>query len=143
MDYLTIIAKLVIATLLAGLIGYEREKRKYKIEGTAGLRTHMIVCLGAALLTIISTHGFSAAYGVLADPGRIVSYIVVGIGFLGAGTIIAAKNRVVGLTTAASIWLVAAIGIAVALDMYIIAVITTVIALLVLELWRFERGIEE
>jgi len=139
MDYLIIVLKLVIATALAGIIGYERERRK-SFKGTAGLRTHMLVALGSALLTIISIYGFSETYGALADPGRIVSYIILGIGFIGAGTIMASKGRLVGLTTAASIWLVAAIGIAVALEMYIIAIITTVIALIVLELWRLENG---
>jgi putative Mg2+ transporter-C (MgtC) family protein len=138
MDYLIVVLKLVIAAALAGIIGLERERRK-TFRGTAGLRTHMLVALGSALLTLISLFGFSEAYGSIADPGRIVSYIILGIGFIGAGTIMAAKGRVVGLTTAASIWLVAAIGIAVALDLYIMAVITTAIALIILELWRFEK----
>jgi putative Mg2+ transporter-C (MgtC) family protein len=139
MDYLIVVLKLVVAVALAGLIGYERERRK-EFKGTAGLRTHMLVALGSALLTLISIYGFSTVYGGLADPGRIVSYIILGIGFIGAGTIMAAKGRVIGLTTAASIWLVAAVGIAVALNLYLLAVITTVIAFIILELWRLEKS---
>ena len=138
MDYLIVVLKLIVAAALAGIIGFERERRK-TFKGTAGLRTHMLVALGSVLLTLISIYGFSAYYGAIADPGRIVSYIILGIGFIGAGTIMAAKGKLVGLTTAASIWLVAAIGIAVALDLYIMALMTTAIALVVLELWRLEK----
>lgn len=137
MDYLTIVIKLLVATALAGVVGYERERRK-AFKGTAGLRTHMLVALGSTLLTLIS-FSFPQTYGEIADPGRIVSYIILGIGFIGAGTIMAAKGRVVGLTTAASVWLVSAVGIAIALNLYIMAIITTVIALIVLELWRLEK----
>jgi putative Mg2+ transporter-C (MgtC) family protein len=136
-DYLLILLKLVVTAALAALIGYERETVKTNVKGTAGLRTHMLVALGSTLLTLISIYGFSQYSN--ADPGRIVSYIVMGIGFLGAGTIMALKGEVFGLTTAASIWLVAAIGIAVGLGLYIMAIMTTILALIVLELWRFEK----
>jgi len=138
MDYLLVTIKLVIAIALSGLIGYEREKRK-DVRGVAGLRTHMLVALGACLLTILS-FSFVENYGDFADPGRIVSYIILGVGFIGAGTVMSIKNRVVGLTTAASIWLVSAIGISVALGVYIPAIVTTILALIILELWRFEDG---
>jgi putative Mg2+ transporter-C (MgtC) family protein len=141
MDYINIILKLLVAVALAGLIGFERETRKTKSQGTAGLRTHMLVALGSALLTLISIYGFPDAYGNIADPGRLVSYIILGIGFIGAGTIMALHGRVVGLTTAASIWLVSAIGIAVMLNLYTIAIVTTIIALIILELWRFEKHV--
>jgi putative Mg2+ transporter-C (MgtC) family protein len=141
-DYIIIIVKLVIACGLSGLIGWERESTKNVVKGTAGLRTHMLVALGATLLTLISLYGFSEF--INGDVGRIniIGYIVMGIGFLGAGTIIAHQGKVYGLTTAASIWLVAAIGIASGLGLYLIAMITTVIALLVLELWRLEKAVE-
>ena len=142
MDYLVVVIRLVMTVLLAAIIGYEREKRK-STKWTAGLRTHMLVGLGAALLTLISLYGFPESYGALADPGRIVSYIILGIGFIGAGTIMASQKGVIGLTTAASIWLVAAIGIAVALGLYVIAVIVTIIALIILEMWRFEKNPNE
>ncbi|MGB9707886.1 MAG: MgtC/SapB family protein [Candidatus Pacearchaeota archaeon] len=138
MDYITLILRLLIVTLLSGLIGWEREAYRVLVKGTAGLRTHMLVGLAAALLTIISLHFFEI-YGSTADPGRIVSYIILGIGFISAGTIMASKKGVIGLTTAASIWLVSAVGISVALGLYLPAVVTTVIALIILEFWRFEK----
>ncbi len=140
-NYLLIIAQFLIIAGLSSIIGWEREKSKSLVKGTAGLRTHMIVGIAATLLTIISIYGFSQYEN--ADPGRIVSYIVMGIGFLGAGTIMAHKGEVIGLTTAASIWLVSAIGIAVGLGLYIVAIITTVFAWIILELWRVEKDIEE
>ena len=138
MDYITLILRLLVATLLSGLIGWEREAHRILVKGTAGLRTHMLVGLAAALLTVISLYFFEI-YGTSADPGRIVSYIILGIGFIGAGTIMASRKGVIGLTTAASVWLVSAIGISVALGLYLPAIITTAIALIILELWRFEK----
>jgi len=140
-NYLLIVAQFIIIIGLSAIIGWEREKTKNLVKGTAGLRTHIIVGIAATLLTMISVYGFSQYEN--ADPGRLVSYIVMGIGFLGAGTIMAHKGEVIGLTTAASIWLVSAIGIAVGLGLYIIAVITTVFAWIILELWRFEKKVEE
>lgn len=139
-DYLIVVAKLVIACGLSGLIGWERESTKTVVKGTAGLRTHMLVSLAAALITLIVLDGFTGF--VNADVGKlnIIGYIIMGIGFLGAGTIIAHQGKVYGLTTAASIWLVAAIGISVGAGLYWISIITTAIALLVLELWRFEKN---
>jgi putative Mg2+ transporter-C (MgtC) family protein len=139
-NYILIVAQLLVTCGLSALIGWEREKSKNLVKGTAGLRTHMLVALGATLLTMISVYGFEQFSN--ADPGRIISYIVMGIGFLGAGTIMAQNGKVFGLTTAASIWLVAALGIAVGLGLYIIAVITTIFSLIVLELWRLEKDIE-
>jgi len=138
-NYWLIIAQLLITCGLSALLGWERERAKNLVKGTAGLRTHMLVALGATLLTLISIYGFQQFSN--ADPGRIISYIVMGIGFLGAGTIIAHQGKVYGLTTAASIWLVSAIGIAVGLGLYLIAAITTVFALIVLELWRLEKNV--
>jgi len=140
-DYLLVVAKLLVICGLSAIIGWERERTKNLVKGTAGLRTHMLVGLAATLLTLISIYGFAQYPN--ADTGRLVSYIVMGIGFLGAGTIMALKGEVVGLTTAASIWFVSALGIAVGLDLYIIAVITTVFAWVILELWRVERDIEQ
>lgn len=140
-NYVVIVAKLLVVCGLSALIGYERETRKILTKGTAGLRTHMLVALGSTLLTLIALHGFQQFPN--ADPGRIISYIVMGIGFLGAGTIMSQKGKIVGLTTAASIWLVAAIGISVGLGLYIISLITTILSLIVLELWRFEKDLDE
>lgn len=141
LDYGTILIRLILAAALAALIGYERETRKFAVKGTAGLRTHMLVALGSTLITLIVLDGLAGFTN--ADVGKlnIIGYIIMGIGFLGAGTIIANKGEIIGLTTAASIWLVAAIGIAVGLGLYVVALITTLIALVVLELWRFEKNI--
>jgi putative Mg2+ transporter-C (MgtC) family protein len=126
--------RLALAAVLGGLIGVERELR----ERGAGLRTHLLVALGSALFTIVSAYGFHAflASGesvVRADPTRIAAQIVTGIGFLGAGAIIRQGLSVRGLTTAATLWVVAAIGMAVGAGYYSGAVITT--GLVLLSLW--------
>lgn len=115
--------KLVVAAVVGGAIGFEREAH----ERPAGLRTHILVCMGAALFALAS---FQIA-GQRFDPGRITAQIVTGIGFLGAGTIMHRGSIVRGLTTAASIWTVAAIGIAVAIGgkMMCLAVIATALVI--------------
>jgi len=123
-----IIGQLVLAALLGALIGLEREYKKR----AAGLRTHSLVCLGAALFTIISLEAFTSWLGkpgVTFDPGRIVGQIVLGIGFIGAGLIIFRQFRVEGLTTAAGLWVVAAIGVAVGTKLYLPAIFATFLAL--------------
>ncbi len=112
-SFLTILLRLGLAVFLGALIGFERESR----EHAAGMRTNALVSLGSCLFTIISAFGFLdfiSTPHVQIDPTRIASYIVAGIGFLGAGSIFLSqdKNRVKGLTTAATVWLVAAIGMA-------------------------------
>ncbi|MCX7990505.1 MAG: MgtC/SapB family protein [Proteobacteria bacterium] len=116
--------KLILSATLGGLIGLERQIQGQK----AGFRTQLILCLGSALYTITSIK-FYEYYGKVTDPSRISAQIVVGIGFLGAGAIIKYRNYVRGLTTAATIWVVSAIGVAVGLGEYFIATITTFIAL--------------
>ncbi|HUF14238.1 MAG TPA: MgtC/SapB family protein [Longimicrobiales bacterium] len=120
---------LVLAALLGGAIGLERE-----LSGKpAGFRTNLLICVGAALLTDLSVLiGGMAANPANADPGRIAAQIVSGIGFLGAGTIIQARGSVVGLTTAATLWVVSAIGIAVGARQYTEAIGTTLLVLLAL-----------
>jgi len=129
------LGRLVLAVVLAGLVGYEREQA----DKPAGFRTHILVGMGAALFTVVSTYGF----GGQGDPARVAAQIVTGVGFLGAGTIFRSEGMVLGLTTAASIWAVAAIGTAVAVGMYWMSVVATVIMLLVLRLpWgRPSRGV--
>lgn len=100
------VGALLFAALLGGLVGWERERR----DRPAGLRTHILVCLGSALITLVSIQ----MSGTRFDPGRIAAQIVSGVGFLGAGTIMRQGNVVRGLTTAASLWTVAGIGMAVA-----------------------------
>ena len=126
--------RLLLAAGLAGAIGIERELR----EQEAGLRTHMLVCVGATMFMIVGVYGWSGYelgndIGVVVDPSRVASYVVSGIGFLGAGAIIRHGINVRGLTTAASLWVVAAIGVAVGACMYEFSIATT--ALVILALW--------
>ena len=126
--------KLVIAAVLGGLIGLERETH----GRPAGLRTHILVCLGSTLFALSSY----AIAGTLFDPGRVTAQIVTGIGFLGAGTIIRQGSVIRGLTTAASIWIVAAIGVAVAIgdNMLLLGMFATAIVIVTLFLIpRLER----
>lgn len=121
--------RIIIALILGGIIGLERERGKHP----AGLRTHILVCVGAALITLTSIYGFSAfAYepNVRMDPSRLSAQIVSGIGFLGAGTIMRTGIGVSGLTTAASLWVVAAIGLAVGTGFYYPAALATVLVLI-------------
>lgn len=129
-ELLQIGAKIGLSALLAGAIGAEREwTGKW-----AGLRTHMLIAVGSALLTDVSIgigaqfSGGSAAW----DPGRIAAQIVSGVGFIGAGTIIQARGTVHGLTTAAGLWVAAAIGLAVGAEFYAEASITTAVLLVIL-----------
>ncbi len=129
---LDLLARLVLAAVLGGIVGVEREWS----GKPAGFRTNLLICVGAALLTELSISVARAADPfAMADPGRIAAQIVSGIGFLGAGTIIQSRAGVVGLTTAATLWVVAAIGMAVGAAAYVEAVgatILVVVALLVL-----------
>jgi len=129
---LDLMVRLVVASLLGGLIGLERELS----DKPAGFRTNLLICVGAALLTDLSVIIARAADPLVtqADPGRIAAQIVSGIGFLGAGTIIQARGSVRGLTTAATLWVVAAIGMTVGAGAYVEAVGTTVLVILVLVL---------
>ena len=125
--------RLALAALLGGVLGLERELR----EREAGLRTHLLVAVGSALFTIVSAYGFSTflesgASVVRADPTRIAAQIVTGIGFLGAGAIIRQGLSIRGLTTAATLWVVAAIGMAAGAGYYSAAAITTAVALIAL-----------
>jgi len=128
-----VLLRVALAAVLGGVLGLERELR----EREAGLRTHLLVSVGSALFTIVSAYGFrefltSGASVVRADPTRIAAQIVTGIGFLGAGAIIRQGFSVRGLTTAATLWVVAAIGLAAGAGYYSAAVITTGVALVAL-----------
>ena len=127
--------RLLVAALCGALIGWEREQ----VQRPAGLRTYMLVCFGSALFTLLSITAF-ATTGSTIDPGRIAAQVVVGIGFLGAGTVFREGNTVRGLTTAAGLWAMAAIGMAVGAKQYLLGVISTGIVLIILVLVRlFER----
>ena len=121
------VLRLMLAGILGGLIGAEREWRG-KVAGT---RTHLLVALGAALMLLVSRHGF----GGQGDPSRVAAQIVSGIGFIGAGAIMVDRHSVHGLTTAAGIWVAAGIGMASAAGLYLLAVVTTVLSLLGLEVF--------
>src|SRR5216110_4065643 len=129
-----ILGRVALAAALGAVLGLERELR----EREAGLRTHLLVSVGSALFTIVSAYGFrefltSGQSVIRADPTRIAAQIVTGIGFLGAGAIIRQGLSVRGLTTAASLWVVAAIGMASGAGYYSGAVIATVVVLV--SLW--------
>lgn len=133
------IAKLLISLVLGGLVGLER-KRKGQI---AGIRTFALISMGAALAMILSIYVPQEYLGLKnGDPGRIAAQVITGIGFLGAGAIIQSKGSVRGLTTAAGIWMVACIGMAVGVGMYMVAIIATLLIIAVLTvLERIERRI--
>jgi putative Mg2+ transporter-C (MgtC) family protein len=125
------LARLVLAAVLGGLIGLERESS----GKPAGFRTNLIICVGAALIMDISVVvARGVAGGTGGDPGRIGAQIVTGIGFLGAGTILHFRGSVIGLTTAATLWVVAAIGMAVGARAYLQALATTALVMLTLRL---------
>ncbi len=138
LSFPTILLRLSVALVLGALIGFERESREHE----AGMRTNALIALGCALFTIISADGFLDLLGqphIQLDPTRIASYVLAGIGFLGGGSIFVRqdKERVKGLTTAAAIWVVAAIGMACGAGMLAVAVAVTVFALIILTLLRF------
>jgi putative Mg2+ transporter-C (MgtC) family protein len=126
----SITQRLLLAALLGSVIGFERERLLW----AAGLRTHMLVCVGACLIMIVSAYGFAGVLGphVVLDPSRVAAQVVSGIGFLGAGSIILRNEVVKGLTTAASLWAVAAVGLAVGGGLYYASIATTIIILIIL-----------
>ncbi len=120
--------RILLAAALGMAIGAEQEHRRR----SAGLRTYTLVSLGAALFTVISIYGFNEVQASSYDPGRIASQIVVGIGFIGAGMIILRENKIEGLTTAASIWATAGVGMAVGFGLYYIAAFAAFVILAVI-----------
>lgn len=129
-DIFTIIIRLIMAGFLSGLVGLEREVKRHP----AGFRTHLLVGVGSCMLMVLALFGFtdviSSNPNIRYDPSRIPSYVVSGIGFLGAGTILVHGITVRGLTTAASIWVVSGIGLVVGAGMYFVAIFTTIIVIL-------------
>ncbi len=123
--------KIFLALILGVIIGLERQSE----QKPAGLRTYALVCVGATLITIISTEYFAA------DMARIAAGIITGIGFLGAGAIIAGQDTVHGLTTAAGLWVMAAVGLAVGVGAYLLGTIVTTIVLLILIFGKMEKEI--
>jgi putative Mg2+ transporter-C (MgtC) family protein len=137
MDVIDLIIRMGLATLVGGVIGLERELRDHN----AGFRTHILVCIGSAAFTLVSAYGFDAFLvgsdpEVRVDPSRVAAQIVTGIGFLGAGAIIRQGATVRGLTTAASLWAVAAIGMAIGLGLYALTLVTAAAVLISLSALR-------
>lgn len=120
-----LLIRLLLAALIGAAIGFEREVN----NRPAGLRTHILVCIGAALITLTSIYGFDGG-----DPGRLAAQVVSGIGFIGAGTILRTGNHIRGLTTAASLWVSAGLGLAIGTGSYLSAIVTAAIVLLALVL---------
>ena len=144
------VLRIFIATVLGAIIGIDREYR----TKAAGFRTHVLVALGSALFMIISVHGFDYEFftnqslthednmrehlnALRLDPARIAAQVVTGIGFIGAGTIILQKNVVRGLTTAAGLWVTAAIGMACGVGMYVVAAVSTALVMICYEAFNF------
>lgn len=127
-EYTEILLRLILAVIAGGLIGLEREV----VHKPAGIRTHMLVCLGSALFVLVTIETLPS------EAARIIAGIATGIGFLGAGTIFKAKDEVHGLTTAASIWAVAAVGLAIGLGYYLMTIIAVVLILIILQLNKME-----
>jgi len=129
-----VMLRLLVSVILSGLIGLERQMQRR----TAGLRTHILVCLGSSLIMLTSLYVFDI-YNERAglDPARIAAGVITGIGFLGAGAILRDQTEIKGLTTAASLWVVAGIGLAVGCGFYLGAFFTTVLTLIVLLILRY------
>ena len=135
MPYLDISFRLFLAAVLGGVIGWERERDNHP----AGFRTHILVCLGSALIMLVSAYGFQEFMNqdnVRFDPSRVGAQVVSGIGFLGAGAIVRQGLSVNGLTTAATLWVVAGIGLAVGSGFIFGAILTTVLVFISLELLK-------
>lgn len=136
LTYQELIIRLVLAAVLGSAVGLERQR----LDWAAGLRTHMMVCVGSALAMIVSAYGFTEVLTpgkVILDPSRIAAQVVSGIGFLGAGTILFLRHEVIrGLTTAAGLWTVACVGLAVGSGLYAAGLIATVLALIILALLK-------
>lgn len=135
LEWYEVVGRIGLAALLGGVIGLERE-----FDGNfAGFRTHMLLTVGAALFAVVSVAGFDtlvtdrASTNVTVDVTRIAAYIAPGVGFIGGGAILKANQRIRGLTTAASLWTAAAVGVACGVGFWVGAVTATVIALIALE----------
>ncbi|MEK7139060.1 MAG: MgtC/SapB family protein [Patescibacteria group bacterium] len=132
-----IVVKVVVAALLGAVVGFERELARK----VAGIRTHSLVCLASALFTSISVDAFRPYIGTMGyDPSRIISNIVVGIGFIGAGAILKHGSKIEGTTTAASLWATAAIGVTIGIGLFKEAFVITILVYAILQaVWFIEQ----
>jgi len=125
----SIMVRLILSAVLGGVIGMERELHRHE----AGLRTHILVCMGSSLIMLTSLYVFDIYKGInVVDPSRIAAGAITGIGFIGAGAIIRAGMSVKGLTTAASLWITAAVGLAVGCGFYLAGILASLISVIVL-----------
>jgi putative Mg2+ transporter-C (MgtC) family protein len=124
---------MLVSTALGTLVGIERQSG----GKPAGLRTHVLVCLGSTMFVLTARHAWQSIGGPNLDPTRVIHGVVTGVGFLGAGAILQHRGNVFGLTTAASVWMVAAIGVAIGVHAYVLGVMGAVLALIVLEGFRW------
>jgi putative Mg2+ transporter-C (MgtC) family protein len=136
MDFIEVILKLIMALALGGLIGMERETS----QKPAGLRTNILICVGAAMMMILAGLLFSDNGGNGSETARIAAGVITGIGFIGAGAIIQARGNITGITTAATIWAVAVLGLTIGLGYYLIALIFSGLMLVTLVLFRQLEG---
>ncbi len=134
LTYWEMVIRLIIGAILGGVVGYERERA----DKPAGLRTHILVCLASTLIMLLSIHVSALYPEERFDPGRIAAQVISGMGFLGAGTIIRQGNIVRGLTTAASLWFVAGLGLAIGAGFYFPSLISVLIVL-ILFFVRFDK----
>jgi len=130
---LELVIRLIISFLLSTIIGVEREISLKP----AGLRTHVLVCMGSTLFTILSLYAFPGA-----DTSRVAASIAIGIGFIGAGTIVKTQKKIIGLTTAATLWITASMGVAVGAGFYLLASVVAVFTYLILRLAKIEKSID-
>ena len=132
LEWNEILIRLFLAAFFGALVGLERERKDW----TAGMRTHMMVCVGSSLIMLVSSFGFSDVLGrdnISLDPSRVAAQVISGIGFIGAGTILFLKQGTIrGLTTASGLWTVAAIGLATGGGMYFAAAAATILAIIIL-----------
>jgi len=128
---------MLISTVLGTLVGWERQLGRKP----AGLRTHTLVCLGSTMFVLVTKHAVQDIGGPSLDPTRMIHGVITGVGFFGAGSIIRQEGYVAGLTTAASVWMVAAIGVSVGVHAYVLAAIGTGLALVVLEVFRWAEKV--
>ena len=131
---LELVIRLAVSFLLSTIIGVEREISLKP----AGLRTHVLVCLGSALFTILSLYAFPGA-----DKARLAASIAVGIGFIGAGTIVKTQKKIVGLTTASTLWITASIGVAVGAGFYLLGSIVSIFTYIILKIGKIEKDTTE
>jgi putative Mg2+ transporter-C (MgtC) family protein len=135
--FFAVIIRTILSAILGGIIGMEREIHRHE----AGLRTHILVCMGSSLIMLTSLYVFDIYKGIsVVDPSRIAAGAITGIGFIGAGTIIRYGMSVKGLTTAATLWIAAAVGLAVGCGFYLAGIFTTLVTVAVLLFLRsFEK----